>query len=46
MIFVYIEEGANLARILREVRERETYIEEQVELGIVNGIVKDLDSMY
>ena len=33
MIFVYIEEGANLARILREVKERETYIEEQVELG-------------
>ena len=33
LIFVYIEEGANLARILREVKERGTYIEEQVELG-------------
>lgn len=33
MIFVYVEEGANLARILREVNEREEYILEQVEQG-------------
>ncbi len=33
MMFVYIEEGANLARILREVNEREEYILEQVEAG-------------
>lgn len=33
MIFVYIEEGANLARILREVNEREEYILEQAEAG-------------
>lgn len=29
MIFIYVEEGANLARILREVNEREEYILEQ-----------------
>lgn len=34
MIFVYIEEGANLARILREVNERDGYIAEQVSQGI------------
>lgn len=33
MMFLYIEEGANLARILREVNEREEYILEQVEAG-------------
>ena len=33
MIFVYVEEGANLTRILREVNEREEYILEQVEQG-------------
>ena len=33
MLFVYIEEGANLVRILREVKEREAYIAEQVEDG-------------
>ena len=33
MLFVYIEEGANLVRILREVKEREAYIAEQVEEG-------------
>ncbi|MDY5701243.1 MAG: DUF6056 family protein [Lachnospiraceae bacterium] len=32
-LFIYIEEGANLARILREVNEREAYIEAQVALG-------------
>lgn len=34
MIFVYIEEGANLARILREVNERDQFIAEQVSQGI------------
>lgn len=34
MMFVYIEEGANLARILREVNEREGFIAEQVNQGI------------
>lgn len=33
MIFVYVEEGANLVRILREVKEREEYILEQRMLG-------------
>lgn len=33
MCFTYIEEGANLGRILREVNEREEYIHEQVEAG-------------
>ena len=33
MMFVYVEEGANLARILREVNEREEYILQQVEAG-------------
>lgn len=33
MMFVYIEEGANLARILREVNEREAYILEQTSQG-------------
>lgn len=33
MIFVYIEEGANLARVLREVEEREEYILEQTAQG-------------
>lgn len=33
MFFVYVEEGANLARILREVKEREAYIVEQVNQG-------------
>ena len=33
MMFVYIEEGANLARILREVNEREAYILEQTAQG-------------
>ena len=32
-MFIYVEEGANLARILREVNEREEYILEQVKLG-------------
>ncbi len=32
-LFIYIEEGANLARILREVNEREAFIEEQTALG-------------
>ncbi len=31
--FIYIEEGANLTRILREVKERESYIEEQTARG-------------
>lgn len=33
MLFVYVEEGANLVRILREVNERETYILEQTAQG-------------
>lgn len=33
MCFVYVEEGANLVRILREVNEREEYILEQMEEG-------------
>lgn len=33
MLFVYVEEGANLARILREVNEREEYIYQQIEAG-------------
>lgn len=33
MLFVYVEEGANLARILREVNEREEYILEQCAQG-------------
>ena len=33
LVFVYVEEGANLARIMREVEEREEYILEQVEMG-------------
>lgn len=33
MMFVYVEEGANLARILREVNEREEYIIEQTMQG-------------
>lgn len=33
MSFVYVEEGANLARILREVSEREAYILEQKNQG-------------
>lgn len=33
MFFVYVEEGANLVRIMREVNEREEYILEQVEQG-------------
>lgn len=33
MMFVYVEEGANLARILREVNEREAYILEQTAQG-------------
>lgn len=33
MIFIYVEEGANLARILREVNEREEYILEQTAQG-------------
>lgn len=33
MLFGYVEEGANLARILREVNTREEYILEQVEQG-------------
>ena len=32
-LFIYIEEGANLARILREVRERENYIAEETKKG-------------
>ncbi|MBR3602964.1 MAG: hypothetical protein IKL49_11685 [Lachnospiraceae bacterium] len=32
MMFIYVEEGANLVRILREVNEREEYILEQVKL--------------
>lgn len=32
-LFIYIEEGANLARILREVNERENYIVQEVEKG-------------
>lgn len=31
--FIYIEEGANLTRILREVNEREAYIAEEVAKG-------------
>ena len=31
MMFTYVEEGANLARILREINTREEYILEQVE---------------
>lgn len=33
MTFVYIEEGANLARIRREVNAREAYIQEEVAKG-------------
>lgn len=33
MVFIYVEEGANLARILREVNEREEYIVEQMNQG-------------
>ena len=33
MFFVYCAEGANLARILREVHERESYILEQTAQG-------------
>lgn len=33
LMFTYVEEGANLARILREVNEREEYITEQVNQG-------------
>jgi len=33
MVFIYVEEGANLARILREVKEREEYILEQTAQG-------------
>lgn len=33
MIFIYVEEGANLVRILREVNEREEYILEQTAQG-------------
>ena len=33
MCFVYVEEGANLVRIMREVNERETYILEQTASG-------------
>lgn len=32
-VFIYIEEGANLTRILREVREREAYIAEETKKG-------------
>lgn len=38
-VFVYIEEGANLARILREVNEREAYIIEEVEKGNRNPVL-------
>lgn len=33
LMFTYVEEGANLARISREVNEREEYITEQVNQG-------------
>lgn len=36
LFFTYIEQGANLARILREVRERENYIIQETEKGHYN----------
>ena len=36
MVFVYVEEGANLVRIRREVNTRESYILEQVSQGNQN----------
>lgn len=33
MSFVYVEEGANLARIRREINTRDAYIQEEVEKG-------------
>lgn len=42
MVFVYVEEGANLARIRREIDTRENYIIEQREKGEVNLVLPAL----
>lgn len=50
MVFVYVEEGANLARIRREIDTRESYILEQREKGeydlILPALRPDFESKY
>ena len=42
MVFIYVEEGANLARIRREIDTRESYIIEQREKGEVDLVLPAL----
>ena len=44
--FVYIEEGANLVRIQREVRGREEYILQEVEKGNYNLVLPKLREQF
>ena len=46
MVFVYVEEGANLARIRREIDMRESYILEQQEKGEVNLVLPALRTEF
>lgn len=50
MVFVYVEEGANLARIRREIETRESYIIEQREKGeydlVLPALRTDFESKY
>lgn len=46
MCFVYVEEGANLARIMREVNERETFILEQTADGNKDVVLPKLRPQF
>lgn len=46
MIFVYVEQGANLARIRREVATREEYILEQVSNGETSLVLPQLRTEF
>lgn len=46
MCFVYVEEGANLARIMREVNERESFIQEQKAEGMEDIILPKLRPQF
>lgn len=46
MCFVYVEEGSNLVRINRDIKQRETYINQQVETGERNLVLPMLHPQF